>query len=64
MKTQEAPNLLDNAKQKIKRLEDSLEQAEARAMRLREALTKLQRLNIPIHHKDMIDKALKGEGDG
>ena len=29
MKTQEAPNLLDNAKQKIKRLEDSLEQAEA-----------------------------------
>ena len=29
MKTQDAPNLLDRAKQKIKRLEDALEQAEA-----------------------------------
>ena len=34
MKTQEAPNLLDNAKQKIKRLEDSLEQAEARVNKM------------------------------
>ena len=29
MKTPDAPNLLDRAKQKIKRLEDALEQAEA-----------------------------------
>ena len=42
MKTQDAPNLLDRAKQKIKRLEDALEQAEAENKRLKEALVQIE----------------------